>query len=865
MLQNKIIKKICFICNSESKYLKRTSKLHPDSKGPSGIVDLDGRPKELTEFVLRYYLEVCPHCGNVAENIADETSINEDYLRSSEYLSLCDVKGSSSPNLFLRAAYIKLGENNLEKATEYYLYAAWCAESLFNHELSRFCRKNVISLIFANGRSFADIPSKKWIKVIDIIRRTGDFNTAINHCLSLHKIAGPMLQAGLEFELLCAKNGDQETHTNIDIAKFIQYKKNTGKKYEEFTMSGKSYSVEENCHGDGWYWIADTRTLTLSNYHGSEIFASGDITIKVEQSDNQINSHHGPGIHIINGNLTIIAPGILSIQGEAEGILVSHGTIEISQTVLDIQTNGYGIYASETISLINGCVVEIHSKSTGLKSIKGGLNANMGTVLMLFTIETGIDISQDATIVTGLYRIESSDGFGIHIHHGSLLLSDCVLEIICRETCIFIDDGNLVFKVMRCTLDGESGIQVHGSCTLENSIISVSGESFGLLVFTDMTVEGGKLEVFGKTAISVHGKLHILNSNISASGETAILSMGDVTFSGGNLMLTGDDAMRVSQNFVITNGILIGVGKISGFFIDGTYSQSGGDVSVSGEAQYGMKISGKEMVMTGGALMVSGRECGLEVSGDVLLLVFTLKTTGNIGFKVAGSLKMDKGELKVSGEEIGLSIKGGTIHVGSTLSILITGNTGIYATNDIEISGGTTHINSQLGGIVQESGNLIISGGVIEITAEEFGILLQSGSMFCQGGIISVTNTRMMDLGGSGIVISQGNLLATSLMTIKGESYGISVPCGDILLKQGRLKVEAIRSAITADTLMIDNFTSLTAYGKKNSAIVLNKMHFGDDKRIRLWAGTSEKTALEDVYSGQRYVHVYTMDETGTI
>jgi hypothetical protein len=858
MPQNNIVSKTCYVCQNTSHHLKRDKFQHPDSLGPSKIVDLDGRPKELTEYILKNLLEVCPHCGYVAENIEKPTSINREYLRSPEYMSLCHTEGAESPYLFLRAAFIKLGEQNHEKAITYYVYAAWCADSRFQHELALQCRKNAISLIFSNNKSFADISSKKWVQVIDLIRRYGDFQAVINHCTTLLPIAGPILTLGMEYELILAKNNDRESHTNIDAATVIQNRARTHSSTEKYVIAGKVYSIEENGYGSGWAWISETRTLILTNYHASAIEVSGSVTIRIDQADNHITSPHGPAIHVLNGDLKITGYGILSIKAEEQGIFVSSGSLEVQQSVLDIRTKGNGMHASGTIYLTNNTVIEIHSRSNGLISDSGNLHSNLGTVLKIFGEESGVIISRDVTISTGLYHIESSQGSGIQIHHGSLSLADCLLDIISSEICIHIKNGNLVFNGMKCNLHGSCGIVVHGMSSFEKSLLTICGDETGLFVSRDAKFTGGRFECSAKNALSIKGSLQIANSNITASGENAICSGGDFKLAGGILILNGDTVMHVSNNFEISDGLIIGVGKLHGIIIEGSYTQSGGDITISGESHEGMKISGKEMIMTHGILKTNGRTCGLEVSGNVFLLGFTLFASGNIGFSVQGSLKMDKGELNVTGEEIGISLKGGSLHIGSTLSVIITGNTGIYAINDIEIAGSSFHVSGQFAGVVQEKGNLIINGGAIDISAEEYGILVQSGSMNIQGGIITVMNTRMKDLGGSGIVVAQGNFHANSLLTVNGESIGISVPNGTIAIQQGSLKAYGYRSAIIGESLHIRGFSSLTAYGKTQGAIILTNKEFLDDERIHFWAGTSEKTAIEDVYKDQRYVHAYT-------
>ncbi len=855
----KTIHKTCFVCHKPSEQNKIASPVHPGTAGPSGIVELDGRPKELTEIVLRNCLEVCPHCGHIAEDIEEKTSIAREFLQSPDYCSLRSPEIPTSPSLYLRAALVRLAGNNPEKAVDYYLSAAWCADDRVNPELAVSCRRKALSLICADTKTFADIPPEKWVQVLDTMRRCGDFDRVIAHCTGLLAIAGPALQQELEYELFCAKQRDDTPHTNLDAANSNRYGSGPQNAGDEFTIDGKSYSVEDDCYGKGWNWVAETRTLVLANYHGSAIHATGDINIRLEQIDNQIDSSHGPGIHIHQGNLKLSGVMLLSIRGDEGGIFVESGTLEITGVFLKIRTKEYGICASGTITLTDYCVIDVRSNTTAIKSISGGLNASTKPVLKIFGIDAGIDLAGDLNQNDGIQQIESPDGCGVLIHHGSLALTGCAVDVICGDTCIRLEHGSLSTRMIHGTLNGTSCVQVNGSCSIVGSGITFSGEDCGLFVSEDMEISYSKCESSGKTAIAVEGNLHIQNANLSASGGTGISVGGDMNCAGGILMLQGDTAMQISGNAEISDGLITGVGKISGIAVNGSYYQSGGDVSFSGGAQVGMRISGKEMKITdGGSLTASGRKCGLDVAGDVVLdHIGLLSASGTIGFSCK-SLKIETANMKVAGEEIGLNIQGGALILVDTVTVNATGNVGIYTTGDISLQGGALQVTGQFGGIVLERGNLMITGGVIEIFGDEFGILLQSGSMEVFGGILGVTNARMTDSGGCGIAVEKGNLAAGSIMTINGESYAISVPCGEIFMRRGVFEAYGFRAGITGKSLTLKD-AALTAYGKIEGAVVLTGHEPWNDEGLIVLAGKSTQKATDTVYSGQKFVHVYTV------
>lgn len=859
--------KTCFVCHHSSKQIKLESYLRPGTAGPSGIVDLEGRPKELSEYILRNQLEVCPHCGYIAEDLGERTSITEDFLQSPAYERLRNPEIPPSPSLYLRAALIQCEDRNPTKAIAYYLFAAWCADSLLKPELAISCRRKALDLIFADNKTFADIPREQWISVIDTMRRCGDFDMAITHLNNLLGIAGPALEQGLDNELIYAKLSDFESHASLGIVNNNQSKSESQNTGDELVVNGRSYSIKDDCCGTGWNWLYATRTLILSNYHGSAIQATGDITIRLDGVDNQIKSAHGPGIHIRNGNLKLTGVKLLSINGDEGGIFVENGTLEMAGVVLKIRTKDCGIFTSGTITTKDFSVLDIHSKTTAIRSVSGGLNVSGKAILKIFGTDAGIDLAGDLDQDDGILQIESPKGCGLRIHSGSLSLTICYFEFICGDTCILIENGNLTTTSSSGSLHGTSCMLVHGICSIVGGNITLNGVDYGFFVSEDMKISSSKCDYSGKTAIAVGGKLEIQNTNISTSGEEGISVGGDMRCDGGTLMIQGDTAIQISGNAEISNCVIIGIGKISGIVVNGSYFQSGGDISFSGEGEDGMRISGKEMrVMNRGILTVSGRKSGLDVEGDVILEYFNLlSASGNIGIS-SKSLNITYGNLKIAGEEIGLSVRDGDLIFGDTITVSITGNVGIYATKDIKILGGSIQVSGQFAGILLENGNLMIINGVIDIFGEEFGILLQSGSMEVCIGIISIINTRMTDLGGCGIAIWKGHLaLGLSsgvLMTINGESYAISVPCGEISAKHGIIEAYGFRAGVKGKSMKLHD-TTLTAYGKIEGAVVLTDDGPWSDEEVSIMAGKSTKTATDTVYSGQRYVHAYTIHPPG--
>ncbi|MEN6609838.1 MAG: hypothetical protein ABFC24_03275, partial [Methanoregulaceae archaeon] len=729
MLQTEPIKKKCYVCHQFSKQRTKKSTLHPGMAGPSGIMELDGRPVELTETILKKQLEVCPHCGYIAGDISERTAITRDFLRSPDYCCLQNPDISPSSSRYVRAALIQSEENNREKAAELYIAAAWCTDHILNYEFAIMCRERALSLIFAGSRSFVDIPPGKWVPVLDTMRQCGNFDMVITHATALLPTTDPALQQAISYELYCARQHDSEPHTNMDVAnyhtRFMPYI--TG---QDLVIGGRSYSTDGDCHGTGWNWVAGKRTLVLSNYHGPGIEAYGDIAIHMEKIENQIVCSHGPGIHIHDGNLKISGASILSIQAEAGGIVVDSGTLVIARSFLIIRTKGYGMLTQGTVSVTDHGILEISSETTAIKSASGGLISNGQAGLIIRGKHLGLDLAGDTDLSAGAHTIESSDGCGILIRHGSLTCSSSALDFSGKDTCIRLVDGDLTFSEITADLNGSSCIEIHGSCSILSGRGSIAGKTTGVLVSGDMNI-CGKYDFSGKNALTVGGDLQIQQGNITASGETGISVGGDLHYAGRGLVVTGDTAIEIGGNAEISGGQIMATGRINGFVVFGAYTQLNGDVYASGKDGDGIRIAGKTMrVNGGGSLSASGRNTGLVAAGHVVIDSITLlSASGNIGFSVGKSLKFETGNMVITGTEIGLSVGSGNLITGITVTLKATGNVGIYTTKDIGIHGGRLQVTGRFGGIVSEKGNMIVNAGILEIAADDYGVLLQSGSM----------------------------------------------------------------------------------------------------------------------------------------
>ena len=76
------IERKCWVCGemSEQAGLASTNRF--------GSPDLDLRPPEMERSTMEWWLEECPHCGYVANDLSEKTDITKDWLKNNQYSSM---------------------------------------------------------------------------------------------------------------------------------------------------------------------------------------------------------------------------------------------------------------------------------------------------------------------------------------------------------------------------------------------------------------------------------------------------------------------------------------------------------------------------------------------------------------------------------------------------------------------------------------------------------------------------------------------------------------------------------------------------------------------------------------------------------
>jgi hypothetical protein len=154
-----------------------------------GSADLDLRPPEMLRSTMSAWVQACPNCGYVAEEIGVEplsNSIVRRVLKGERWRQL--MTGWTGPDLasqFLRNS-ILLGElSRTCAAADSALYAAWVADDAGDSTLAIECRTEAARLMEqALELENLEVEARRRIRLrlVDVLRRTGSWRAAERYC-----------------------------------------------------------------------------------------------------------------------------------------------------------------------------------------------------------------------------------------------------------------------------------------------------------------------------------------------------------------------------------------------------------------------------------------------------------------------------------------------------------------------------------------------------------------------------------------------------------------------------------------------------------------------------------------------------------
>lgn len=209
------VKATCCMCHCKS--VQTTL----GSTNRTGASDLDFRPPEMLRSTMAAWIQACPNCGYVAEQIETEP-LSLDVVRrvvaGDRWLELTTRwKGPDLASVFLRRAALEqeLGRPHFAAAST--VSAAWVADDTHDTVRAIEFREAAAHLMkLALERSDLDGKARRvmQVRLVDVLRRAGAWSTAGRHCDDLlasspDGVVGIMLR----FQTNLIREGDADCHS----------------------------------------------------------------------------------------------------------------------------------------------------------------------------------------------------------------------------------------------------------------------------------------------------------------------------------------------------------------------------------------------------------------------------------------------------------------------------------------------------------------------------------------------------------------------------------------------------------------------------------------------------------------------------
>ena len=211
--------KKCYVCGSNNRYplIDLTLKI-------TGSRDLDGRPSHIQRSLVYLWIQHCTLCNYCGPEISKGDPGDIEIVKSEEYLSLLnDPKFPETASAFICHSFIMEKKGKYSDSGWAQLCAAWICDDN-NYQGSIECRMNAYRLFtktIESGSEFGDSRIKETIYLIDILRRTLQFDKALELCM--REIANEQpdhILDLLEFEISLIQKKDAACHNKNESEEF---------------------------------------------------------------------------------------------------------------------------------------------------------------------------------------------------------------------------------------------------------------------------------------------------------------------------------------------------------------------------------------------------------------------------------------------------------------------------------------------------------------------------------------------------------------------------------------------------------------------------------------------------------------------
>lgn len=187
-----------------------------------GAPDLDLRPAEMLRGTMGYWIQECPHCGYVAEDLSKETPMTPErmdpvYFRDEEVLNFSSRTARRYFRRFLIINRTSHEDPKINHDLDSFVAlrnAAWACDDAKDQKNADFCRSGAAVHL---KRLIENDPENRETYILvraDLLRRCGEFDTLIRDYGEL-EMSFPALNRILGFQLRKAREGDRRRY-NLD-------------------------------------------------------------------------------------------------------------------------------------------------------------------------------------------------------------------------------------------------------------------------------------------------------------------------------------------------------------------------------------------------------------------------------------------------------------------------------------------------------------------------------------------------------------------------------------------------------------------------------------------------------------------------
>ncbi len=204
------VAKRCAVCGagSEQATLGSTNRF--------GAPDLDLRPPEMMRSTMSLWIQQCPDCGYVSDDIEKPTSATVKWLKVIDHAVCSEIKFESAlARRFYKHYLICMRDRRVEKAFYAVLHAAWACDDALDTENAVLCRGlalKELDKIMGSPRMNENL----FVVRADLLRRTGAFDVLIEEYQSKN-FSNDLLNAVIRFQLEMAREGDVDCYTLEDV------------------------------------------------------------------------------------------------------------------------------------------------------------------------------------------------------------------------------------------------------------------------------------------------------------------------------------------------------------------------------------------------------------------------------------------------------------------------------------------------------------------------------------------------------------------------------------------------------------------------------------------------------------------------